>query len=131
MGSFCCHRILGAATVNLHASFGGRPGPIPAPEPDMTPARLFERAIGLRELLRSQQDEADERGAYSPEVHEAFRQGGFYRVTQPRMFGGYEFDLGTAYRLIVEVSRGHPGAGWCLSLGGSHAYVVGSHWPEQ
>ena len=60
---------------------------IPVPEPDMTPERLWERAIALRGLLREQQDEADERGAYSPEVHEAFREAGFYRVTQPRLFG--------------------------------------------
>ncbi len=105
--------------------------PIPVPESDLTPATLFERAIALRGLLREQQDQADEGGAYSPEVHEAFLNAGFYRVTQPRLFGGYEFDLGTNYRLIVEISRGHPAAGWCLSLGGSHAYVVGSHWPEQ
>jgi 3-hydroxy-9,10-secoandrosta-1,3,5(10)-triene-9,17-dione monooxygenase len=105
--------------------------PIPAPEPDMTADRLFERAVALRERLREQQDEADERGAYSPEMHQAFLQAGFYRVTQPKLFGGYEFDLGTNYRLIVEISRGHPAAGWCLSLGGSHAYVIGSHWPEQ
>jgi 3-hydroxy-9,10-secoandrosta-1,3,5(10)-triene-9,17-dione monooxygenase len=117
--------------VNLHVSSGARPGPIPVPEPDLTPELLFERAVGLRALLRAQQDEADERGTYSAEVHAAFVKAGFYRVTQPRLFGGYEFDLGTAYRLIVEISRGHPGAGWCLSLGGSHAYVVGSHWPEQ
>ncbi len=104
---------------------------VTVPEPDMTPATLWERAIAMRGLLRDQQDEADERGAYLPEVHAAFLKSGFYRVTQPRMFGGYEFDLKTNYRLIVEVSRGHPGAGWCLSLGGSHAYVVGSHWPER
>lgn len=97
----------------------------------MTPERLWERAIAMRGLLRDQQDEADALGAYTPEVHAAFRDAGFYRVTQPRMFGGYEFALKTNYRLIVEVSRGHPGAGWCLSLGGSHAYVIGSHWPEQ
>ncbi len=104
---------------------------VTVPEPDMTPARLWDRATAMRGLLRDQQDEADERGAYLPEVHAAFLKSGFYRVTQPRMFGGYEFDLKTNYRLIVEVSRGHPGAGWCLSLGGSHAYVVGSHWPER
>jgi 3-hydroxy-9,10-secoandrosta-1,3,5(10)-triene-9,17-dione monooxygenase len=117
--------------VNLLDSPGAVPELIPVPERDMTPERLFERAVALRPALRAQQDEADERGTYSAEVHAAFLKAGFYRVTQPWLFGGYEFDLGTAYRLIVEVSRGHPGAGWCLSLGGSHAYVVGSHWPER
>jgi 3-hydroxy-9,10-secoandrosta-1,3,5(10)-triene-9,17-dione monooxygenase len=85
----------------------------------------------MRQMLRDQQDEADERGCYAPDVHDAFVQAGFYRVTQPRLFGGYEFDLGTAYRLIVEIARGHPASGWCLSLGGSHAYVIGSHWTER
>ena len=108
-----------------------RPILIPQPEPDMTPDRLFERAIAMRPMLRAQQDEADERGTYSQQVHDAFVNAGFYRVTQPRMFGGYEFELGTNYRLIVEIARGHPSSGWCLSLGGSHAYVVGSHWPER
>jgi 3-hydroxy-9,10-secoandrosta-1,3,5(10)-triene-9,17-dione monooxygenase len=117
--------------VNLHPPAGAKRDPIPAPEPGMTPERLFERGVALRGLLREQQDEADERGTYPAEVHEAFLEAGFYHVTQPRLFGGYEFGLGTNYRLIVEISRGHPAAGWCLSLGGSHAYVVGSHWPEQ
>ena len=108
-----------------------RPILIPQPESDMTPDRLFERAIAMRPMLRAQQDEADERGTYSQQVHDAFVNAGFYRVTQPRMFGGYEFELGTNYRLIVEIARGHPSSGWCLSLGGSHAYVVGSHWPER
>lgn len=121
----------GVIDVSLSLSTGSRTHPIPVPEPNLTPARLFERAVALRGLLREQQNEADERGAYSPEVHDAFLKAGFYRVTQPRLFGGYEFDLGTNYRLIVEISRGHPAAGWCLSLGGSHAYVVGSHWPER
>jgi 3-hydroxy-9,10-secoandrosta-1,3,5(10)-triene-9,17-dione monooxygenase len=117
--------------VNVTVPANVTPGAIPVPELDMTPERLFAHAIGLRGLLREQQEEADERGTYSPEVHEAFVRAGFYRVTQPRLFGGYEFDLGTNYRLIVEIARGHPSSGWCLSLGGSHAYVVGSHWPER
>ncbi|HEX2939669.1 MAG TPA: hypothetical protein VHO91_01390 [Rhodopila sp.] len=117
--------------MNVVSPAGNKPRPIPPPEADMTPERLYERAIALRALLRDQQDEADERGCYAPAVHAAFVDAGFYRVTQPRLFGGYEFELGVNYRLIVQIARGHPGAGWCLSLGGSHAYVVASHWPEQ
>jgi len=117
--------------LNVNPSAAARTHPIPVPEPDLTPALLWQRAIALRPMLRDQQDEADERGAYSPEMHDAFLHAGFYRVTQPRLFGGYEFDLGTNYRLIVEISRGHPAAGWCLSLGASHAYVIASHWSER
>ena len=47
------------------------------------------------------------------------------------MFGGYEFDLGTFYRVMLEIARGHPGVGWCLALAASHAFEVASHWSEQ
>jgi 3-hydroxy-9,10-secoandrosta-1,3,5(10)-triene-9,17-dione monooxygenase len=104
---------------------------VPVPEPDLTPKDLIARAAALKPLLRQQQAESDERGCYSEEVHRAFLQGGHYRITQPRMFGGYEFDIPTFFRVVLEVSHGHPAAGWCYALGASHAFLIGSHWPEQ
>jgi len=104
---------------------------IPVPEPGLTPKEMIARAIALRPKLRAQQDANDERGTYSEELHQDFLKAGFYRCTQPRMFGGYEFDLATFYKVMVEIARGHPGVGWCLGLGASHAFEVASHWPEQ
>ena len=99
---------------------------ISPPEPGLTPAELVARAVALRPLLRAQQDENDARGTYSEELHQAFLKAGFYRITQPRLFGGYEFDLATFYRVMLEISRGHPGVGWCLALAASHAFEVAS-----
>jgi 3-hydroxy-9,10-secoandrosta-1,3,5(10)-triene-9,17-dione monooxygenase len=109
----------------------GRPAAIPVPEPDLTPRELVARAARFRERLRAEQDENDARGTYSPQVHEEFVRAGFYRITQPRLFGGYEFDLVTFYRVMLEIARGQPGVGWCLALAASHAFEVASHWPEQ
>ena len=81
--------------------------------------------------LRAEADEAEERGAYSPAMHQKFLDAGFYRCLQPRMFGGYEFDVPTFYKTMLEVSRGHPGAGWCLTLSASHPLIVASHWSEK
>jgi 3-hydroxy-9,10-secoandrosta-1,3,5(10)-triene-9,17-dione monooxygenase len=92
---------------------------------------MVARAVRLRPKLREQQDENDERGTYSPELHEEFIKAGFYRCTQPKLFGGYEFDLPTFYKTMTEVATGHPGVGWCLGLAASHAFEVASHWPEQ
>jgi 3-hydroxy-9,10-secoandrosta-1,3,5(10)-triene-9,17-dione monooxygenase len=47
------------------------------------------------------------------------------------MFGGYEFDLPTFYRAMLEISHGHPSAGWCLTLCASHPFLIASHWSEQ
>src|SRR5262245_24905838 len=104
---------------------------IPQPEPGLSAAELITRARALRETLRAQQDESDARGCYSPQMHETFLKAGFYRITQPRLFGGYEFDLVTYYRVMLEIARGHPAVGWCLALASSHAFEVASHWSEQ
>ena len=100
------------------------------PEPGLTADDMVERARALIPLLRAQQDEADERGCYSDEVHQAFKEAGFYRILQPRMFGGYQFDFPSFLRVVMEIGRGQPGAAWCFTLTSSHALVVASHFPE-
>ena len=104
---------------------------IPQPEPDLTPRMAVERARALVPLLREQQDASDARGCYSDEVHESMKRAGLYRLMQPRMFGGYEVDVPTYLRVIIEIGRGHPGAAWCFSLASAHALIVGSHLGEE
>ena len=86
------------------------------PEPELTPEALIARASALRPMLREQQDENDARGTYSEALHREFLKAGLYRILQPRMFGGYEFEVPTFYKAMLEISRGHPGVGWCLAL---------------
>ena len=107
------------------------PHALPQPEPGLTPAKLLERAHALRPLLYAQQEESDQRGYYSDAVHEALLEGGFYRILQPRLFGGYEFGVETFIKVVMELSHGHPAAGWCFTLAASHGYVLAAHWPEE
>jgi 3-hydroxy-9,10-secoandrosta-1,3,5(10)-triene-9,17-dione monooxygenase len=102
---------------------------IPVPEPDLRPEEMVARAGALVPLLREQQDDSERRGYYSEELHKRFVEAGFSRILQPRSFGGYEFDLETFYRVIVAISTGDPGVGWCVCLGSSHAAMVASHFP--
>jgi len=105
---------------------------IPVPEPDLTPQQMIDRAAAMRQLLKDDQEAAEERGFYSEAIHQAFSQAGFYRVLQPRRFGGYAFDMTTYYRLAVEVAHGgSAGIAWCLDLGTHHSIILASHWPEQ
>lgn len=117
------------AAGNTEAPPSAQVAPLSAPEPDLTPHMLIERARDLIPALRAEQDEADARGHHSPSMQEAFVKAGFYRILQPRIFGGYEFDYRTFYHVMTEVSSGHPGVGWCLTLGASHAAIVAAFWP--
>ena len=103
---------------------------LPQPEPGLTEETLVARARALRPLLREQQAENDRRGHYSPELDQAFREAGFYRIMQPRMFGGYQLQPEVFLKVIMEIARGHPASAWCYTLAGSHGYFVASHWPE-
>lgn len=104
---------------------------IPVPEPELTPHEIVDRARALRERVRAEAAEAEQRGTYSPELHEQFVAAGFHRILQPRRFGGYEFGLDTFYRVIIEISSADAGIGWNLCLGSAHALQVGAFFPEQ
>jgi 3-hydroxy-9,10-secoandrosta-1,3,5(10)-triene-9,17-dione monooxygenase len=105
--------------------------PLPQPEPDLTPATIIERATRLTPAIRAAQDEDDARGCHSPAMDQDFRKAGFYRILQPKLFGGFEFDYPTFYRTMLQVARGNPGVAWCLALGATHGSLIASHWPER
>jgi 3-hydroxy-9,10-secoandrosta-1,3,5(10)-triene-9,17-dione monooxygenase len=92
---------------------------------------MVARATALIPMLREQQEDAQARGHYGTAVHEEFLRAGFYRLLQPRRFGGLEMDLTTFLRTMVQIATGDPGTAWCLTLGSSHAWVVGSHLGEE
>ena len=103
--------------------------PLIPPETGLTAEMLVERARALRPLLRDQQAQGDKAGRYSEELHQAFREAGFYRIMQPKVFGGYQMDPSVFLRVVMEIARGHPAAGWCFCLGGSHAFFIAAHYP--
>jgi 3-hydroxy-9,10-secoandrosta-1,3,5(10)-triene-9,17-dione monooxygenase len=104
---------------------------IAPPEPDLRPEELVARAAAMREHLRDEQAATEDRGTFSPETHEMFRAAGFYRTLLPRRFGGYEFDVTTFVRMVIEVARGCPGSGWCLCLAAGHGLQLGGLFNEK
>lgn len=103
---------------------------LPQPEPGLTPDEIVRRATALRPLLLEEQANSEVRGCCSAEMHERFRQAGFYRILQPKMYGGYEFDLTVFARVIMEIGRGCPGTAWGLSLAAGHALNVAAVFPK-
>jgi 3-hydroxy-9,10-secoandrosta-1,3,5(10)-triene-9,17-dione monooxygenase len=106
------------------------PGLAP-PEPDLTPDEMVARAVALRPELIADQEATERRTYYSPEMHEAFLNAGFYHLYVPRRYGGYAFDVPTYVRVVQEIARGCVSTAWCAGLAMNHALMVGSWWPQE
>jgi 3-hydroxy-9,10-secoandrosta-1,3,5(10)-triene-9,17-dione monooxygenase len=105
------------------------PVEVTAPEPDLTPGEIVARAQALIPQVRAQAEEAEVLGHHTGELDGEFIKAGFYRMLQPRRFGGYEFDMATFWKAMLAISTGDPGTGWGLTLGTHHALVVGAYYP--
>ena len=103
---------------------------IAAPDPTITPATLVQRAQGMVDVLRARQAECESLGRLPEATNDAFLEAGFYRILQPRRFGGYEFDMGTFARVMIEIARGCPSSGWVLALTGGHAIMLSAFFSE-
>ncbi|MGB8389964.1 acyl-CoA dehydrogenase family protein [Mycobacterium sp.] len=100
-------------------------------DPELSPNDLVARAAALRERFREQQADTEARTFYSQDLHQAIEDAGLYRVYVPRKYGGYEFELPTFVRVVIEVARGCMSSGWCYALAAAHALQVAAWWPEQ
>jgi len=104
---------------------------IDPPEPELTSAVILERARALRPALRERQALCEELGRLPDETNDDFLRAGFYRMLQPRVFGGYEFPVVDFIRVMTEVSRGCSESGWVLALTSGHPAAFLSGFPEQ
>jgi len=101
---------------------------VPVPEPDLTSEQLVERATRLRPQLLACQEECERLRTLPESTRRAFLEAGFYRILQPRRFGGYELGLDTFTRVMSEIARACPSSGWTLALTAGHAHTV-TRWP--
>ncbi len=104
---------------------------IAVPEPDLTPEDLVRRAQQMVPMLRERQAECEAHGRIPRATNDAFVRAGFYRILQPRRFGGYEFGMPTFARVMMEISRGCASSGWVLALTGGHAIMLSAFFPEE
>lgn len=87
---------------------------------------MIARAAALRPMLRARQADCEALGRVPDDVNAELIRAGFYRVVQPRCFGGYEFDVPTYHRVMVEISRGCSETGWVLALTAGHPMILGN-----
>jgi 3-hydroxy-9,10-secoandrosta-1,3,5(10)-triene-9,17-dione monooxygenase len=97
---------------------------IPLPEPDLTVDELLRRADAMRPWLRERQAECEALGELPADTNDRFLAAGFYRILQPRLFGGYEFALPDFIRVMLAVARGCSDSAWVLALTAGHTVLA-------
>jgi 3-hydroxy-9,10-secoandrosta-1,3,5(10)-triene-9,17-dione monooxygenase len=83
-----------------------------APEP----AELVVRARALISVLARRSLEQKQRRGILPEIIAEMQAAGFFRVLQPRRWGGYEMDLGTFYDIEMALGEGDMSSGWTYGV---------------
>jgi 3-hydroxy-9,10-secoandrosta-1,3,5(10)-triene-9,17-dione monooxygenase len=90
-----------------------------------TDAEIVQRAHALIPWLRERADATEKARSVPADTIEKFRQAGFFRILQPRRWGGYEMHPNTLNRVLMELARGCPSSAWVVTVLGLHPFEFG------
>jgi 3-hydroxy-9,10-secoandrosta-1,3,5(10)-triene-9,17-dione monooxygenase len=91
-----------------------------------TIADMVQRAYALLPVLRERAAEAEALGHLPPETAAQFRQDGFFRIMQPRRFGGMELDYGRVQLELCSVlGQACGSSAWVQMVVACHAWCLG------
>lgn len=86
---------------------------------------LVSRARNLIPMLRDKADAIEKARRVDHDVIRAFKEAGFFKILQPRQWGGYAMDPEVFMRVLMEVGRGCCSSGWNLMILGVHQWEFG------
>ena len=89
-----------------------------------TEEEIIQRASAMVPKLRQGAAACDVAGRIPDENIKLFQDAGFFRILQPKMFGGYEMSPLTFYRVLQEVASGCPSSAWGLMVLGVHNWEI-------
>lgn len=85
---------------------------------------LLARAEALVPMLQERAAQCESARALPAETVHAFEEAGFYRILQPRAYGGYEMCPTVMYDVAMILARGCPSSAWCMSLVSIHNWEM-------
>jgi 3-hydroxy-9,10-secoandrosta-1,3,5(10)-triene-9,17-dione monooxygenase len=94
----------------------------PSGAPTPTASELIARARELIPVLAERAERQDDHRRLLPETVADLKAAGFFRVLQPRRWGGYELDPGTFAEIQMALAEGDPSVGWVYGVVGVHAW---------
>src|SRR5262249_1090367 len=90
----------------------------PEPTESVARARAMSAALAQRSL------EGRRRRRIADETIADMQRAGFFRVLQPKRWGGYEMDLHTFYEIQLALAEGDMSTAWIYGVSGVHPWFM-------
>src|SRR6266851_2269333 len=88
------------------------------------PAELIARARAMIPTLVQRSPEGRRQRQIPAETIAAMQQAGFFRVLQPKRWGGYEMELGVFYDIQLALAEGDMSTAWIYGVSGVHPWFM-------
>lgn len=90
-----------------------------------TDKELIQRARDVAPMLRERVQEFDDLRKMPEDVVTAFTKAGFFKILQPKRWGGYEMEVATFLKVVFELARGSGSGAWVAMILGTHQWEMG------
>lgn len=87
-------------------------------------ATLIARAQALAEVLVKRSPQAEAQGRIPAETIADMQDAGFFKVLQPKRYGGYELDPQTFFDIQIALARGCMSTAWVYGVVGVHNWQL-------
>jgi 3-hydroxy-9,10-secoandrosta-1,3,5(10)-triene-9,17-dione monooxygenase len=95
-----------------------------------TSEELVARARAMVPGLREQADAVEEARLVPASTIQAFKDAGFFKILQPKRWGGYEMNPIVFMRVLMELGRGCSSSAWNMMILGIHQWEFGMMDPR-
>lgn len=86
---------------------------------------IIARATALIPVLRERAADVEKNRMVSTETIRDFTEAGFFKILQPKRWGGYEMNPNVLNKVLMELGRGCPSSAWNVMVLGVHPFEVG------
>jgi hypothetical protein len=90
-----------------------------------SPSELIARARALIPLLAERAAAAEAERALPDATIADMQAAGFFRVLQPKRWGGYEMDMATYFEIQLALAEGDMSVAWVYGVVGVHPWLMG------
>jgi 3-hydroxy-9,10-secoandrosta-1,3,5(10)-triene-9,17-dione monooxygenase len=91
----------------------------------VTEEMLVARANAMIPMLRARAAEVEKARAVPADIIEKFKEAGFFKILQPRRWGGYEMNPAVFFKVLMELGRGCCSSAWNMMILGIHTWEFG------